>query len=406
MSILPTEPSAAHGPLAGLRVLEAANVFAGPFASTLLGDFGAEVLKVEMPGVGDPLRMMNPFDGDEPLMWASMGRNKRSMTLDLRTETGRDIFLELVAEHDVLIENFRPGTLDRWGLAVEDLRAANPDLVITRVSGFGQTGPNAQMAGYGTPATAFTGYVYGTGFPDREPVLPPISLVDYVAGLFAAFGTLVALHHRDVAGGPAQEVDVALYESLLRFLEGMIAQYDRLGTLTERQGNQFPASVPCGLFKGSDDVWMVLSTSSDRTFNRLAELMGRAEMPFDPRFHTNRARVENRREVNAVVEQWFGERTGDEIQKLCDQAGVPVSRVNSMADVFADSHVQERGSLVEIAHPALGTVTMPAVVPHLTATPGSVNSPGPSLGQHTEDILAALGRNSEQIEELRARGVI
>ncbi|GGQ35733.1 CaiB/BaiF CoA transferase family protein [Streptomyces mutabilis] len=395
-----------RGPLAGLRVLEAANVYAGPFAASLLGDFGAEVLKIEMPGAGDPLRAMHPFDGDEPLTWTSIARNKKSMTLDLRVEEGREIFLELVASHDVLIENFRPGTLDRWKLTAEDLRAANPDLVITRVSGFGQTGPNSPMAGFGTPATAFTGYVYGTGFPDREPVLPPISLVDYVAGLFAAFGTLVAVRHRDVAGGPAQEVDVALYESLLRFLEGMVTQYDRLGTLTERQGNQFPASVPCGLFRGSDDVWMVLSTSSDRTFNRLAELMGRSDMLTDPRYCTNRARVENRDAVNAVVEQWFGERTGDEIQRLCDAASVPVSRVNSMADVFTNPHVRERGSLVEVAHPNLGTVTMPGVVPRLTSTPGAITSPGPRLGEHTDAVLGMLGRDNAQIRALREQGVI
>lgn len=402
----PVDGEVRSGPLAGLRVLEAANVYAGPFAAALLGDFGAQVLKIEIPDIGDPLRMMQPFDGAEPLTWASMGRNKKSMTLDLRAEAGREVFLELVSSHDVLIENFRPGTLDRWNLTLADLRAANPDLIITRVSGFGQTGPNAHMPGFGTPATAFTGYVYGTGFPDREPVLPPISLVDYIAGLFAAFGTLVALHHRDVAGGPAQEVDVALYESLLRFLEGMIAQYDRLGTLTERQGNQFSASVPCGLFKAGDDVWMVLSTSSDRTFNRLAELMGRSDMITDSRFRSNPMRVENREEVNTIVVEWFGERTGDEIQKLCDEAGVPVSRVNSMADVFSDAHVQERESLVEVAHPALGTVTMPAVVPRLTATPGTVASPGPTLGEHTEEVLTALGRDREQIEELRRLGVI
>jgi formyl-CoA transferase len=404
-----TSPPAApprRGPLAGVKVLDAGNVFAAPFAAALMGDLGADVVKIEVPSVGDPLRGLQPFDREESLLWASLSRNKRSVTLDLRQDEGRELFMRLVAEHDVLLENFRPGTLDRWGLDAETLRNANPRLVIVRVSGYGQTGPNAPMPGFGTPATAFSGYVHSTGFPDRPPVLPPINLVDYLAGLFAAFGAVVALYHRDALGGEAQEVDVALYESILRFLEAFVTQYDRLGTVHERQGNQVPATVPCGLFQASDETWLVLSTSTDKTFNRLAELMGRADMITDPRYATNRDRVRNREAVNGIVADWFGARPAEEILKACDQADVPVCRVNTMADVFADPHVQQRQSLVEVEHPRLGTLTMPAVVPRFSATPGEVRTAGPSLGEHTHEVLAGLGIDGAELERLAKAGVI
>lgn len=405
---MPTPPptSGPRGPLAGVRVLDAGNVFAAPFAGALMGDMGADVVKIEMPGAGDPLRGFQPFDGEEGLLWTCLARNKRSVTLDLRQEEGRLLFLRLLAEQDVLLENFRPGTLDRWGLDLPTLRQANPDLVVVRVSGFGQTGPLAHMPGFGTPATAFSGYVYSTGFPDRPPVLPPINLVDYVAGLFAAFGAVVALYHRDSLDGAAQEVDVALYESVLRFLEGFVSQYDRLGMLAERQGNQFGASVPVGLFQAADGVWLVLSTSTDRTFERLAGVMGRADMVTDPRYSTNKARIANRDIVNAIVTDWFGARTADQIQKVCDEHGVPVSRVNSMADVFADPHVQARGSLVEVEHPRLGSMTMPAVVPRFSETPGEVRAAGPSLGEHTSEVLGALGLTADDLARLKGNGVI
>ncbi|MEU3889701.1 CoA transferase [Streptomyces sp. NPDC029041] len=407
--MIPTSPppgSSSRGPLTGVKVLDAGNVFAAPFAAALLGDLGADVVKIEVPSIGDPLRGLQPFDGEESLLWASLARNKRSITLDLRQDEGRDLFLRLVAEHDVLLENFRPGTLDRWGLDVETLRQANPDLVVTRVSGYGQSGPYAPMPGFGTPATAFSGYVHSTGFPDGPPVLPPINLVDYVAGLFAAFGTMSALYHRDALGGEGQEVDVALYESILRFLEAFVTQYDRLGTVHERQGNQVPATVPCGLFQASDDVWMVLSTSTDKTFNRLAALMGREDMTTDPRYRTNRDRVLNREAVNGIVTDWFGARTGEELQKACDDAGVPVSRVNTMADVFADPHVRQRESLIEVEHPALGTLTMPAIVPRFSRTPGEVRTAGPALGQHTYEVLSGLGLSDDELDRLAQAGVI
>lgn len=399
-------PGAVTGALSGVRVLDIGNVFAAPFAAALLGDLGADVLKVELPGAGDPARGLQPTDGDESLLWAALARNKRSITLDLRRPEGQELFYRLLAQQDVLLENFRPGTLDRWGITPERLREANPDIVIVRISGYGQTGPYAEMAGFGTPATAFSGYVYSTGFPDRPPVLPPMNLVDYIAGLFGAFGALAALYHRDAQGGPGQEVDVALYESMLRFLEGMVTEYDRLGQVRERVGNQVPATAPLGLFKSSDDVWLVLSTSTDRTFDRLAEAMGRADMSTDPRYCTNRVRVAHREEVDAVVADWFGRHTAAQIQQICDAKGVPVSRVNNMADVFADPHVHARDMLVKVDHPTLGSLRLPGVVPKMSRTPGEVRTTGPSLGEHNDEVYGRLGLSSKDLERLSAQGVI
>jgi formyl-CoA transferase len=405
-STAPAARGAAFGTLAGVRVLDIGNVFAAPFAAALLGDMGADVLKVELPGAGDPARGLQPADGEESLLWAALARNKRSITLDLHHPEGQELFYRLLAQHDVLLENFRPGTLDGWGITIDRLRQANPDVVVVRISGYGQTGPYAGMAGFGTPATAFSGYVYSTGFPDRPPVLPPMNLVDYIAGLFGAFGAVAALYHRDATGGPGQEVDVALYESMLRFLEGMVTEYDRLGQVRERVGNQVPATAPLGLFKTSDDVWLVLSTSTDRTFDRLAEVMGRSDMSTDPRYRTNRLRVENRVEVDAVVTDWFGRYTAAQIQEICDAKGVPVSRVNNMADVFADPHVQAREMLVEVDHPKLGSLRLPGVVPKMSRTPGEIRTPGPTLGQHNDEVYAGLGLSPEDLERLSTQGVI
>ncbi len=394
------------GPLAGLRVLDAATVYAGPFAAALLGDMGADVVKVEMPGTGDPLRGMEPFDGAESLTWAVSARNKRGVTLDLRTPEGQDIFCRLLASRDVLIENFRPGTLQRWGLGIDRLRDANPDLVVVRVSGFGQTGPYHERAGFGTPATGFSGYTYINGYPEMPPILPPISLTDYVAGLFATVGALAALHHRDVRGGAAQEVDVALYEGMFRMLEGVVTEYDRLGRVRERSGNQLSASVPAGMFQASDGTWLVLTTSTDRTFNRLADAMGRSDMRTDPRYATNRDRVERRAEVNAIVAAWFGARTVQQIQDTLNPVGVPVSPVNSIADIFEDPHFAAREMVVEVDHPKLGNLRLPGATPKFSETPGRVRSAGPLLGQHNEEVYAEIGLTPDDIDALQERGVI
>jgi len=386
--------------------MDIATVYAAPFAAALLADYGADVLKVEMPGIGDPLRELEPFDGEESLVWAALARNKRSITLDLRKEQGQEIFLRLLAEQDVLIENFRPGTLDRWGLDVERLREANPDVIVVRVSGYGQTGPYRGKAGFGTPATAFSGFAYITGYPDRAPVLPQISLADYVTGMFAALGAVAALYHRDALGGEAQEVDAALYESMFRMLETVVTQYDRLGVIKERSGNELGASVPAGMFSSRDGKWMALTTSTDRTFRRLAKLMGRADMVDDPRYATNRARVRARKEVHGAVAEWFASLSAEEIQRLCDENGVPVSVAYNAADIFEDPQYAARDMLVEVEHPTFGTITVPGVVPKFSKTEGSVRGVGPTLGQHNVEVYGGLGLSEEDLAKLAEEGVI
>jgi len=395
-----------QGPLAGVRVLDIATVFAAPFAASLLGDYGAEVLKVELPGIGDALRGMQPTEASESMAWVALARNKRSITLDLRKEKGQELFLKLLKDYDVLLENFRPGTLEKWGISIERMRKANPNLIITSVSGYGKTGPYSTRAGFGTSATAFSGYTYMNGFPDRPPLSPPMPLADYVTGLFAALGTVAAIYHRDAKGGEAQEVDASLFESMFRILEANVAAYDRLGIIKERAGNEFSNSAPVGTFQTSDGKWLALTTSTDRTFHRLAEVIGRPEMKTDPNYATNQARVARREEINAIVAKWFSEHTAKSIQHLCDENGVPVSQIYSMEDIFQDPQYAARDAIVEVDHPTIGKVKVPGVVPKFTKTPGSIHRAGPILGEHNHEVYLNLGLTTEEIEQLEREGII
>ncbi len=399
-------PTENGGPLHGIRVLDIATVYAAPFAAAVLGDLGADVVKVELPGSGDPLRALDPFDGEESLVWAAVSRNKRCVTLDLHEERGQELLLRMLTERDVLFENFRPGTLDRWGLSIDRLRTANPDLVVVRVSGYGQTGPYRGHAGFGTPATAFSGYAYVSGYPDSPPALPPISLADYTAGMFAAVGAIAALYHRDARGGTGQEVDVALYEAMFRLMETVAAPYDRLGVIRERAGDQLGNSAPTGLFQSRDGAWMVLTTSTERTFRRLAQMIGRPDMLDDDRFSTNRQRVQHRDQVNAAVTKWFREQSTEDIQRDCDAHGVPVSQVLNIADIFKEPQYAARDMIVEVDHPTLGSVRLPGVVPKFSHTPGAVRSTGPGLGQHNHEVYAGLGLSEDEITALTREGVI
>lgn len=394
------------GPLSGLKVLDIATVFAGPFAAALLGDMGADVIKVEMPGVGDPLRTLGPFKGETSLTWAASARNKRSVTLNLNSEEGQEVLLRLLADRDVLIENFRPGTLERWGLNLERLRTANPDLIVVHISGYGQTGPYGSRAGFGTPATAFSGYAHINGYPDRPPVLPSVSLVDYLTGLFGALGALAAVYQLKVSGGPAEEVDAALYESIFRMLEVVVAEYDVLGTVRERTGNELAASCPAGIYQAKDGHWIVITTSTERTFARLAEAMDRADMLTDPRYSTNRERLTRRAEMNQLLSDWTGTFTREDLQKRLDDFSVPHSPVYNVADIFKDEHYAARDMLVEVSHPTLGSITLPGVVPKFSENPGSIRNAGPLMGEHTTSVLTDLGYTPEQITGLQVKGVI
>lgn len=394
------------GALHNLRVIDASTVIAGPFAATLLADFGADVIKVEMPGTGDPGRGMGPHLEGKSLRWPTYGRNKKSLSLDLRQEEGKNIFLRLVAKSDLIIENFRTGTLDKWGLSYETLQKANPKIIVVRVTGYGQTGPNATLAGFGTPCTAFSGYTYISGHPEMAPVSPAISLADYVAGLYAAFAALMCVYHRD-HHGEGQEADVSLYEGLFRMLEAFIAQYGALGIIQERTPDIRGAACPVGTWQSRDGKWLVLVCSTDKTFGYLAKAMGREDMIADPRYCTNAKRLENSEEVESIVAAWLAERAWADIKRILDDAGAPACLIYSMEDCFADPHYKARGNIVEVRHPEFGTIHMPGITPVLSKTPGAIKWTGPDIGEHNEDILKnLLGMNDGDIAVLKEKGVL
>jgi formyl-CoA transferase len=397
------------GPMAGLRVLDMTTMFSGAFGATLLADFGADVIKVELPGTGDSVRGMSPAADGVPLPWTTLARNKRTITLDVRKPAGRDLLLRLLPNCDLLFENFRPGTLDRWDLSYETLKQANPRIVVVRVSGYGQTGPYAEKAGFGTPATAFSGYTYVSGFPDRAPTNQPMPLADYVTGIFAALAAVMAVYHRAVNDDEeGQEVDLALYESLFRLIETYVPTYHKLGVVPERRGHQMDTASPVGTYETRDGKWLVMTASTQRTWERCAEVIGRTELIHDPRFLTNEDRVRHFAALDEIIRPWYAERGRDEALAEMDAAGVPVSPINSIADLFEDEHIQARGNIIEVEHPVLGSVKMPGLIPKFSRTPGEVRHPGSlTPGEHNDEIYGdLLALDHEQLTRLREDGVI
>jgi formyl-CoA transferase len=395
------------GPLAGYRVLDISTMIAAPFSAALLADFGAEVIKVEIPGTGDSLRNVAPMYANRSLYWSVLGRNKCSITLDLRSPRGRELMLALVERSDVIIENFRPGTLERWDLAYETLKATNPDVVLVRISGYGQDGPYRDKAGFGTPAAAIGGLTYITGFPDRPPISVPIALADYLAGLFGALGATTALLERERNRRGGQSVDVSLYESVFRLLEAVVPAYGKNGKVRERMGNRTGQSSPIGSYLTSDGRYMVLSVSTDRIWLRMTEATGHPEWATDPRFLGNPQRTAHADEVDAAVSEWFASHTAEEAQRILDEAGVPVCPIYSIADIFADPHYQARGDIIYPEDPDIGAVPMPAVLPRFSRTPGQVRFVGPALGAHNAEIYGALlGLSANEQTTLRENGII
>jgi crotonobetainyl-CoA:carnitine CoA-transferase CaiB-like acyl-CoA transferase len=395
------------GPLEGFRVLDIATMIAAPFSAALLADFGAEVIKLELPASGDALRHVAPMYGDRSLYWSVLGRNKCSITLDLRVPRGRELFLALVKRSDAVLENFRPGTLERWDLSYETMRAANPDIVLVRVSGYGQDGPYRDKAGFGTPAAALGGLTYITGFPDRPPISVPIALADYLAGLFGALGATTALLERERNRQGGQWVDVSLYESMFRLLEAVVPAYGKNGHVRERQGNRTGQSSPIGSYRTTDGHYMVLSVSTDRVWQRMTEAMGHPEWASDPRMLGNPQRTANADYVDGLVGGWFEEHTMQDAQRILDEAGVPVSPIYSIADIFQDPHYRARGDIIVPEDPDIGPVPMPAVLPRFSRTPGSVRFVGPPLGAHNKDIYGGLlGLSQSDLAALEADGVI
>ena len=405
-----SHPQAGARPLDGIRVLDVGTLIAGPFAATLLGDFGAEIIKVEQPGSGDALR--GGTDGDvarRPGSWLVEGRNKKSITLDLRRPEGQSLLEELAARADVLVENFTPGTLERWGLGWEVLHGINPRLVMARVSGYGQTGPYARRAGYDRIALGFSGYMYPTGFPDRYPVRPAFPTADYNTGTFSALAILLAIYHRDAPGGSGegQQIDLALYEPTFRITSDLVPDYLATGAVRERMGNRNPTFAPAGTFRTRDGHLVQIAAGGDRVWRRLAEAMQRPELASDPRYAASAERIRRADELEAMLEAWVSEHDFAELETRLDSANVPFGGIYTAADIVADPHYRARENLATVPDEELGAVTMPGVVPRLGTSPGRIAWAGPPLGQHNREIYGGLlGRTDAEIEALRERGVI
>jgi crotonobetainyl-CoA:carnitine CoA-transferase CaiB-like acyl-CoA transferase len=401
---------AAIGPLAGVRVLDLSRLVAGNMLSLQLADFGADVIKVEPPA-GDPLRDWR--DAGRELHWKTYARNKRSIVLNLRHDGAKDALKRLVATADVLIENFRPGTLEEIGLGPDMLFAKNPGLIIVRVSGFGQTGPYAPLPGFGTLVEAMSGFAARTGFPDREPVLPPLALADMIAGLYGAFAVVTALRARDGDGvgegrgrgqGEGQVIDLSLLESMFSVLGPEAAIYRLTGIVKERVGSGSNTSAPRNVYRCAEGEYVALSGSTGTMARRVFEVIGRADMIEDERFRTNAARVENRALVDEAVGAWFAGKTRDEALAAMRGAQVTVGPVYTIADAVADEHFREREIIVEADDAELGSVPMHNIVPRLSGTPGAWRRPAPQLGEHTDAVLAEAGLDADAIARLRKEG--
>lgn len=393
--------------LSGIRILDIGTMIAGPFSTTLLADFGAEVIKVERPDGGDTLRSLGPFVEGESLYWAVDGRNKKSVTIDFHKESGKALFKELVKISDVVVENFRPGTLDKWGLGYKSLQEIKPDIIMCSVSGYGQTGPYAEKASYDRIALAFAGYTHITGYPDLPPLRPGIAIADYVGGLYGAFSILLALQHRNTTQ-QGLHVDVALYEAMYRLTEVLTVSYDKLGKERTRMGNLHFAAAPGGHFLTKDGDYVVLTISGgDSVFGRFAEAIGRAELAKDPKFNTHQHRWENITETNKLAQDWMSNLSTQEALDALDKYGIPASKVYSIKDMLNDPHYQARESYQTVEHPRLGPLKMQAPTPKLSEAKGRINNPGPSLGEHNNEILQGLlGLSNEETEKLKAEGVI
>lgn len=392
-------------PLAGYRVLEMGSTVAGPFCGRLLADFGAEVIKIETPE-GDPVRTMGKRFHGKSLYAASIFRNKSLISIDLRTEEGQRLVADLAAKCDVVVENFRPGGLEKWGLGYADLSARNPGLVMARISGFGQDGPYSQRAGYGVIGEAVSGLRHLTGDPDRPPARVAVSMTDYITGLYAAFGVALALLAR-TRTGRGQVIDAALYECAFSFMEPWIPAFEKLGHVANRCGSRLPESTPNNLYASGDGEFIHITAMGDAVYRRLVEVMAQPELASDARFATATARSTHHEALDDLIARWTGRHPLAELERQLAAAGVPATRIFTIADIFGDPHYRARGSIAAAPDDELGTVAMANVVPRLSATPGAVRHAGHRIGQDTRQVLRdLLGLPDAQIEALAQRGVI
>jgi crotonobetainyl-CoA:carnitine CoA-transferase CaiB-like acyl-CoA transferase len=386
--------------------LELGTLIAGPFCGQLLGDMGAEVIKIEAPGQGDPMRTWGPQPRGTPsVWWPVIGRNKKGITLDLRQDQGQSLFKQLVSKADVIIENFRPGTLEKWNCGWEQLSAINPRLILVRVSGYGQTGPYSQRAGYGGIGEAMGGLRYIVGEPDRPPSRVGISIGDSLAAVHACMGTLAALHHRHRTG-VGQVVDAAIYESVLNMMESLVTEYDQLGHIRERSGPILPRIAPSNVYPTRDGIVMI-GANQDTVFSRLAAAMDSPDLAKDPRYADHQARGANQAELDEVIARWTASLSTVDLLALLEKYGIPSGLIYRAADMLGDPHFQSRNAIVSTPHPQFGTLRMQNVAPRLSASPSSIRTPAPALGEHNAQVYGEwLGLEPGVIDDYRARGVI
>ena len=395
------------GALANLRVVDVSTVIAGSVASSMMADHGAEVYKVENPGTGDPQRNLEPKKGALSLWHKVAGRNKKTLTLKLSSPEGAEILKKLVAKTDILIENFRPGTMEKWGLSWEELKAINPKLVMVRISGFGQDGPYASRPGFGTIAESFAGLPIRTGFPSGPPTLSPFALSDDLAGLFAAFSAMFAVYNLDHGTGEGQVIDIGLHEPTFRIIEDQVIAYDQLGVIPERVGNRVPWAAPRGVFQSKDGKWISLSAVSDQPVRRLLTVVGGVELAEDPRFKTNALRLENVDELETYIRDWINARTEAEVLDIFERSDVVAGALYDVERIASDPQYVHRESIVTVDDPELGPTRVPGIIPKFMATPGHVEHLSTPLGHHNEEIYCdGLGISRDELKNLRETGVI
>ena len=393
-------------PLSGMRVIEMGQLIAGPFTGSVLGYFGAEVIKIE-PITADPVRYWRLTENNTSYWWHSVSRNKKSITLNLKSDEGRQIAKDLILKSDVLIEDFKPGTLEKWGMSPDDLKKDNPGLISARISGYGQTGPRSHLPGYASVCEGYGGFRYVNGFPDRPPVRPNLSIGDTLAGLHAAMGVMLAYIQREKdPDGKGQVVDAAIYESVFNMMEAVVPEYSGSGAIREPSGSTITGIVPTNTYITSDNKHVIIGGNGDSIFKRLMNAIGRPDMANDPKLKENQGRVENEQEIDAAIEKWTKDHTSDEVLSIMDEVSVPAGPILSVEDMMNDEHYIARGMFQEVE--ANGrTLHIPAMLPILTETPGTTEWPGPALSEHTDEVLSELlGKDEKEITQLREDGIL
>lgn len=392
-------------PLTGLRVIELGQLIAGPFASKILAEFGADVIKVEPPAGGDPLRGWRLIHEGTSVWWAAHARNKRSLTLDLRTPEGQDVVRQLAQDADILIENFRPGAMEKWGLGFKDLHALNPKLIMLHVSGYGQSGPYRDRPGFGVIGEAMGGLRYLSGEPGRPPVRVGVSIGDTLSGLHGVIGVMMALRHREQQGGLGQEVDVALYESVFNMMESLLPEYSKFGAVRQPSGASMPGIVPTNAYLCKDGRYALIAGNGDSIYKRLMESVGRSDLATAPELANNVGRAANAERIDRAISDFTAQHDLEAVLDLMNQAGVPAGKSYDAADIANDPHYQARDMILEAKLPDGSTVHVPGIVPKLSATPGQINREAPTLGQHTSEILDSLGIDKTKQADWKSRGI-